>query len=82
MAILGGIIGLGAALAFLVLAGLVVWGTLRAIRGELAADYRSSPPTGGDRLLALLGIVLPALAAALLAFLGGARIVQVALGLG
>jgi len=82
MAILGGIIAVVAALAFLLLAGLVVWGMWRAVSGELSTGPRSSPRSGAERLLALIASVLPALAAALLALLGAARILQVAFGSG
>lgn len=82
MAILGSLIGVAAALAFVLLAALVVWGVGKAALSELVATNRSRPPTGTERVLALCGVLVPAIGAALLALLGGLRIVQVALGLG
>lgn len=82
MTILGGIIAIGSALGFVVVALVIIWGVRRALQREVTTSFRSVPPPPANRVLTVLGVVLPALGAALLALLGAARIVQVALGLG
>lgn len=76
MLIFGLIIALGAAFAFAAIAGLIIWGGLMAIRGEVQRDFVSSPSTPVGRILTIVGLALPMVGASLLAFLAAGRILQ------
>ena len=78
----GALIAVGAALAFLLVGALVWWGARRALGREVAAGFRSRPPTRAGRVLTLLAVIIPAAGAALLALLAAARILLVAFGAG
>lgn len=78
MTYLGSLLGIGSALAFLLVGALVWWGVRRALGRELAPGFRSRPRPIGARVLALLAVALPAAGAALLALLAAARILLVA----
>jgi hypothetical protein len=82
MTLIGSLIAVGSALAFLLVGALVWWGVTRALRREVAVGFRSRPPTSAGRVLALLAVALPAIGAALLALLAAARILLVAFGAG
>lgn len=79
---IGSLVAVGAALAFLLVGALVWWGVRRALGCEVAASFRSRPPTPAGRVLTLLAVAIPAAGVALLALLAAARILLVAFGAG
>nr|WP_044199595.1 hypothetical protein [Oscillochloris trichoides] len=82
MAIIGSLIALGAALAFIAMAGFSVWGTLQAVRDELMVGFISTNPSAAERSLTLLLVGLPLAGVAVLGLLSAVRMIQVAFGLG
>jgi hypothetical protein len=82
MAILGSLIALGAAVAFVVIVGLAVWGGLLAIRQELLRGFVSANPGPADRALTLLLVGVPLAGVAAIGLLGALRLALVALGMG
>jgi hypothetical protein len=81
MSVLGSIIALGAALAFVAVAVLLIWGGYLALRDEVRRSFIITRPGPAARALDLLLIVGPLLGAALLSLLGAGKIALVALGL-
>jgi len=82
MAILGSIICLGAALAFVAMVALSVWGALQAIRLEIMRGFVSANPGPADRALTLLLIGVPLAGVAAIGLLSAVRLTMVALGMG
>lgn len=82
MALLGSLIAIGAALAFAVIGGLLIWGSWNTLNQEVPRGFVSVPPSAVDRLLTLGVLVIPSVAAAVLSLLGAWRILLVALGAG
>lgn len=80
--ILGSLLAIVTALAFVALAGLLAWGGRETLRGEIQRGFTSAPPAPIDRVLTVLGLTLPLAGAALLSLLAGGRILLVALHLG
>lgn len=81
MAILGSLLAIGFALAFAVVAGLVVWGGAVALQREVVRSFASVPASGAGKGLTLLGLALPMLGAALLSAYAAIQIFLVALGI-
>lgn len=81
MSALGSIIALGAALAFAVVAALLVWGGYLTLRDELRRSFIVNPPAPAARAFNVLLFVGPLLGAALLSLLAAGKIALVALGI-
>jgi hypothetical protein len=82
MAILGSIICLGVAIAFVVIAGLAVWGTVQAIRLEILRGFVSANPGPADRALTLILVGVPLAGVAAISLLSAVRMALVAVGAG
>ena len=80
MAIIGVLIALGAAIAFLVVGALSLFGGARATSDQIVPGFRPDRPGPLERGLALLGVWGPVLLIAALCLLAGIKIFQVALG--
>jgi hypothetical protein len=78
--IIGALIGLGAAVAFLIVGALTLFGGARATNEQLVPGFRPDRPGPLERGLALLGVWGPVLLLAALCLLAGIKIFQVALG--
>ncbi len=82
MSVLGSLLAIGFALAFGVVAVLVIWGSAIALQQEVVRGFESVPASGSGKAMTLLGLALPLLGAAVLAALSAVRIFAVALGSG
>ncbi|MEI7771814.1 MAG: hypothetical protein WCI67_17610 [Chloroflexales bacterium] len=82
MSILGSIICLGAALAFVAIVVIAVWGGLRAIRRELLRGFVSARPGAADRVITLLLVGVPLAGVAAIGLLSAVRLALVAFRLG
>ena len=80
MAIIGALIALGAAIAFLVIGALSLFGGARATSDQVVPGFRPDRPGGLERALTLLGVWGPVLLIAALCLLAGIKIFQVVLG--
>jgi hypothetical protein len=80
MVYLGVLIGVGAAVAFLAVGALALFGGTDATRRQLLPGFLPDRPGPGERLLALLSLWGPAALVALLCLLAGIQIVRVAAG--
>jgi len=78
----GSLLAIGFALAFAVVAVLVIWGSAIALQQEVVRSFESVPASQSGKALTMLGLALPLLGAAVLAGLSAVRIFAVALGLG
>jgi hypothetical protein len=79
MAILGALIALGAAVAFLVVGALALFGGARATAEQVVPGFRPDRPGLAERALTLLGVWGPVALIALLCLLAGIMIFRVAL---
>ncbi|HEX9438038.1 MAG TPA: hypothetical protein VF909_00095 [Roseiflexaceae bacterium] len=79
MAIIGAIIALGAAVAFVVVGALSLFGGARAAQEQVVPGFRPDRPGPLERALTLLGIWGPVLLIAALCLLAGIKILRVAL---
>jgi hypothetical protein len=79
MAILGALIALGAAVAFLVVGALSLFGGTRATQDQVVPGFRPDRPGGIERALTLLGVWGPVLLIAALCLLAAIQIFRVAL---
>lgn len=78
MSILGGLIAIGAALAFGAVAVFIVWGSWIALQREIANGFVSAPASSGaGRALTVIGLWGPLLAAAILSLLGAFSFLQI-----
>lgn len=80
MLYVGALIALGAALLFLAVGGLCVWGGAAASREDMARSFLTDRPSPAQRMLAFLGVWGPILLVLLLCVLGAAQIIRVAFG--
>jgi hypothetical protein len=78
MAIIGALIALGAALAFVVVGALALFGGARATYEQVVPGFRPDRPGPLERGLTLLGVWGPVLLMAILCLLAGIKILQVA----
>ena len=79
MAIIGALIALGAAVAFLVVGALSLFGGTRATQDQVVPGFRPDRPGGVERALTLLGVWGPVLLIAALCLLAAIQIFRVAL---
>jgi hypothetical protein len=79
MIIIGALIALGAAIAFLVVGALTLFGGARATSDQVVPGFQPDQPGPLERALALLGVWGPVLLLAALCLLAGIKIFQVAL---
>jgi hypothetical protein len=80
MAIIGALIAFGAAIAFLALGALSLFGGARATSDQVVPGFRPDRPGPLERGLALLSVWGPVLLIAALCLLAGIKIFQVVLG--
>jgi hypothetical protein len=79
MVIIGALIALGAAVAFLVVGALALFGGARATTEQVVPGFRPDRPGPAQRALTLLGVWGPVALIALLCLLAGIMIFRVAL---
>jgi len=79
MTVIGALIALGSAVAFVAVGALTLFGGARATQDQVVPGFRPDRPTPGERALTLLGVWAPVLLVALLCLLAGIQIVRVAL---
>jgi hypothetical protein len=79
MSIIGVLIALGSAVAFLVVGALALFGGARATQDQIVPGFRPDRPSAMERSLTLLGVWGPVVLVALLCLLAGVQIVRVAL---
>ena len=77
MIIIGALITLGAAIAFLVAGALTLFGGANATQQQLIPGFRPDRPGLGTRALALLSVWGPVLLTALLCLLAAIKMLQV-----
>lgn len=77
MLIIGGLVAVGAAVAFLIIGALTLFGGADATQRQLLPGFTPDRPSTGERLLALLSVWGPALLVALLCLLAAIQIAQV-----
>ncbi|NJN18160.1 MAG: hypothetical protein HC822_18785 [Oscillochloris sp.] len=82
MAVLGSVIALGAALAFVAVSGLLFWGGWIMLQRELLRGFVSAAASPGERVLTVLLTVVPLIITACFSLLAAGRIALVAVGLG
>jgi hypothetical protein len=80
MIIIGVLIALGAAIAFLIVGALVLFGGARATNSQVVPGFLPDRPGSLERGLALLVVWGPVLLIAALCLLAGIKIFQVAVG--
>jgi hypothetical protein len=80
MVIIGALIALGSAVAFVVVGALALFGGARATQEQVVPGFRPDQPGPLERALTLLGVWGPVLLLALLCLLAGIKILQVGLG--
>ena len=78
MSIIGALITLGAAVAFLVVGALTLFGGANATQQQLVPGFRPDRPSPAQRALALLGVWGPILLIAALCLLAAIKMLQVA----
>ena len=78
--IIGALIALGAAIAFVVVGALSLFGGARAAQEQVVPGFRPDRPGPLERALTLLGIWGPVLLIAALCLLAGIQILRVVLG--
>jgi hypothetical protein len=76
MAIIGALIILGAALAFLAVGALVLFGAANATQQQVLPGFRPDRPSAAERALALLGVWGPILLIATLCLLAAIKMLQ------
>ena len=80
MAILGALITLGGAVAFLIVGALTLFGGANATQRQLVPGFRPDRPSLAARTLALLSVWGPVLLTALLCLLAAIKMLQVVAG--
>jgi hypothetical protein len=80
MVVIGALIGLGSAVAFLVGGALMLFGATDATRRQVVPGFMPDRPGPLERVLTLLGVWGPILFIAALCLLGAIQIVRVATG--
>ena len=80
MAIIGALITLGAALAFLAVGALTLFGGANATQRQVLPGFRPDQPSAVERTLSLLGVWVPILLIAALCLLAGIKMLQVVVG--
>jgi hypothetical protein len=79
MALIGALIALGAAVVFLVVGALALFGGARATAEQVVPGFRPDRPGPAERGLTLLGVWGPVALVAILCLLAGIQIFRVAL---
>jgi len=79
MIILGALITLSGALAFLIVGALTLFGGVNATQQQVIPGFRPDHPSPAERALTLLGVWGPVALIALLCLLGAIQILRVAL---
>jgi len=80
MTVLGALITLGAAIAFLIAGALTLFGGANATQGQLLPGFRPDRPGPAERALALLSVWGPVLLIAALCLLAAIKMLQVVIG--
>jgi hypothetical protein len=80
MVIIGALITLGGAIAFLVVGALALFGGANATQQQVIPGFRPDRPSGAERALTLLGVWGPVLMLAALCLLAGIKMIQVVVG--
>lgn len=80
MVVLGALIAIGSAVAFVAVGALTLFGGADATQRQVVPGFRPDRPGAAERLLALLGLWLPVALVALLCLLAGIQILRVAAG--
>ena len=80
MIILGALITLGAAIAFLVVGALMLFGGANATQRQVIPGFRPDRPSLAGRALALLSVWGPVVLTALLCLLAAIKMLQVVAG--
>jgi hypothetical protein len=76
MAIIGALIVLGAALAFLAVGALTLFGGANATQQQVLPGFRPDRPSAAERVLSLLGVWGPILLIAVLCLLAAIKMLQ------
>ncbi len=79
MLLLGVLIAIGAAVAFLVVGALTLFGGVDATRNQVIPGFAPDRPGASERMLALLSIWAPGVLVALLCLLAGIQITRMVL---
>ena len=77
MLIIGALITLGAAIAFLAVGALALFGGANATQQQVVPGFRPDRPSPAERALTLLGVWVPILLIATLCLLAAIKMVQV-----
>ncbi|HEX9371871.1 MAG TPA: hypothetical protein VF897_12735 [Roseiflexaceae bacterium] len=77
MLIIGALITLGSAVAFLALGALTLFGGANATQRQVVPGFRPDRPGPGERALTLLGVWVPIVLVALLCLLAAIKMLQV-----
>jgi hypothetical protein len=77
MVLLGMLIGIVAAIAFLLIGALTLFGGADATRGQVLPGFIPDQASAGQRALALFGLWAPIVLVAVLCLLAGIQFVQV-----
>jgi hypothetical protein len=80
MVIIGALITLGGAIAFLIVGALSLFGGVNATQRQIVPGFRPDRPSPAERALTLLGVWGPILLTALLCLLAGIKMLQVVVG--
>ena len=80
MLIIGAVITVGAALAFLGVGALTLFGGANATQRQVLPGFRPDRPSPAERALTLLGVWGPILLIAILCFLAAIKMLQVVVG--
>jgi hypothetical protein len=77
MLVIGALITLGSAVAFLVVGALMLFGGADATQQQIVPGFRPDRPGAGQRLLTLLGVWAPILLITALCLLAAIKMLQV-----
>ncbi|HJZ45614.1 MAG TPA: hypothetical protein VKE41_00545 [Roseiflexaceae bacterium] len=80
MSAIGALITLGAAIAFLVVGALTLFGGTNATQGQVLPGFQPDRPSPAERALTLLGVWGPIVLIAVLCLLAAIKMLQVAVG--
>ena len=80
MVIIGALITLGGAIAFLAVGALALFGGANATQQQIVPGFRPDRPSPAARALTLLGVWGPILLTATLCLLAGIKMIQVVAG--
>jgi hypothetical protein len=80
MLIIGALITIGAALAFLGVGALTLFGGANATQQQVLPGFRPDRPSPAERILTLLGVWGPILLIAVLCLLAAIKMLQVVVG--